>query len=595
MNKSFSSRIKSISFCVALLVLLYSLCSYAALPDHTKARTTLSAESIESEQQNFDTFTEHIFQQQVASNTINLHYTLSDPAAYGIDSYDISLGDLSEEGLAQSIMDFENWKAGLENFDYGALTTSQQLTYDLLTDYIDTELSITPLNLYAEILKPSTGTQTEIPVLLAEYSFHDEQDVTDYLALLDQIDTLFEQIIAFEQRKSDAGLFMSDTSVDTIIEECNDFTANPEGNFLIDTFNTKIDQLSTLSDISRETYKMENETAVIHTVIPAYRELSSSLSELKGTGKNEAGLCNFSAGKAYYEYLVKTSTGSDKVIEKLEQEITQQRQSDLVNLNNLYSQNPDLVYESSDYEPDVSDPAAILYQLQDKMKDDFPPITTSNFSINYVDQSLENYLAPAFYITAPLDDLNHNVIYINENSNYDQMQLFTTLAHEGYPGHLYQTTESYSYGLAPIRAVMNYPGYVEGWATYVEMLSYHYANISDNLANALQLNRSAMLSLYASVDIGIHYNGWNLTDVGNFLDDYGITNDASIEQLYHLIVAEPAHYLEYYVGYLEFLELKDYAIHEFGEDYNDKDFHAAIIQIGPAPFNVLRDYLKDYY
>ena len=175
------------------------------------------------------------------------------------------------------------------------------------------------------------------------------------------------------------------------------------------------------------------------------------------------------------------------------------------------------------------------------------------------------------------------------------MQLFTTLAHEGYPGHLYQTTGSYQAGLAPIRALLNYPGYVEGWATYVELLSYHYAGLNDELADLLMYHQSALLSLYATIDMGIHYDGWNLTDVTMFLGDYHVTDPSLIQDIYALITEEPSHYLKYYIGYLEFLELKDFAKKEFGERYLDREFHQAVIRIGPAPFPILRKYLSDFY
>ena len=58
---------------------------------------------------------------------------------------------------------------------------------------------------------------------------------------------------------------------------------------------------------------------------------------------------------------------------------------------------------------------------------------------------------------------------------------------------------------------------------------------------------------------------------------------------------EPSHYLKYYVGYLEFLELKEYAKKIFGETYSDRAFHQAVLRIGPAPFAIVKEYLPDFY
>ena len=175
------------------------------------------------------------------------------------------------------------------------------------------------------------------------------------------------------------------------------------------------------------------------------------------------------------------------------------------------------------------------------------------------------------------------------------MRYFTTLAHEGFPGHLYQTVMSYEAGLSPARAMLNFPGYVEGWATYVEMLSYQYAGLDENVATLMALNQSALLSLYATTDLGIHYEGWTFADVLAFWDDYGISDQKALREVYELIVEEPAHYLKYYVGYLEFLELKEKAQETYGNDYSDVAFHQAVLDIGPAPFSIIEKYLDEYY
>ena len=81
----------------------------------------------------------------------------------------------------------------------------------------------------------------------------------------------------------------------------------------------------------------------------------------------------------------------------------------------------------------------------------------------------------------------------------------------------------------------------------------------------------------------------------DFFGDYQITDETALTEVYHLIVEEPAHYLKYYIGYLEFLELKDYAENMYGEAYSDYHFHEALMHMGPARFSVLRKYLPEYY
>ena len=543
----------------------------------------------------FDTFLNDYFCTEVTSNTINLHFTLSNPENYGIEKTPITLGSLSEKAIADSYMKTENVLARLKSFDYDTLSTGQQLTYDVLFDYLSKSFAVADLSLYDEVLRPSTGIQAQLPVLFEEYRFYSKDDIEDYLSLIALTDRYFSQIIEFEKKKADAGLFMSDYACDNIISQCEAFTKNADEHYLIVTFRNKLAGMSELTEEERETYEAKNEALVKEHVLPAYKNLASALTGLLGSGKNNLGLCYFPKGKDYYEYLVYHHTGSSKTVEELQAAILKKRTDDLTAAAALMREYPNLAKESSAVRLDGMDSVTTLNILQERMLGDFPAAPDTEFTVSYIDECMEEYMAPAFYITAPIDNYEKNSIFINASTDATTMRYFTTLAHEGFPGHLYQTVMSYEAGIAPVRSVLNFPGYVEGWATYVEMLSYHYAGLDENVATLLSLNQSALLSLYATTDIGIHYEGWTFDDTLAFWDDYGITDEAALKNVYELIVEEPAHYLKYYVGYLEFLELKEKAQEAYGDDYSDIAFHQAVLDIGPAPFWIVEKYLDDYY
>lgn len=543
----------------------------------------------------FDAFLEDFFREEVSSNTINLHFTLSDPENYGIEETPITLGNLSTESSDAASASIENTLAVLKSFDYETLSTEQQLDYDLLSDYLSTSLEVSDLTLYDEILRPSTGIQAQLPVLYEEYRFYDKSDIEDYLALIALTDSYFEQIIAFEQQKASAGLFMSDYACDNIISQCETFVENPDEHYLIVTFNNKLSQMTELTDAERISYQEKNASLVKECVLPAYQKLASALTQLLGSGKNDMGLCYLPKGKEYYEYLVYQSTGSSKSLEEIQDMISNKRSTDLTAASTLLREYPNLSEECNAVNLDGRDAIATLHVLQEKMLSDFPAPPSTEFTVSYIDECMEDYMAPAFYITAPIDNYEKNSIFINASTDSGSMQYFTTLAHEGFPGHLYQTVMSYEAGISPMRSVLNFPGYVEGWATYVEMLSYQYAGLDENVANLMVYNQSALLSLYATTDLGIHYEGWSFSDMLAFWDDYGITDEEVLHDVYLLILQEPAHYLKYYVGYLEFLELKEKAQETYGDNYSDIAFHQAVLSIGPAPFEILEKYLDVYY
>ena len=548
-----------------------------------------------SAQVDFDKFTEELFCKEIAENLINLHFTVAHPKDMGITDYEVTYGDISKESIAECDARLENYLAVLDTFSPKNLSTKQQITYDILKDYFNLQLSTTDYYLYDEILSPSSGLQANLPILLEEYTFYEEKDVKDYLALLPQTKGYFEQVIAFEKEKAAAGLFMPDFSCQSIIDQCNEFVAAADNHFLIETFIKRLENVPGLSDSQKDTYIALNEKLVKEDLAAAYEYLGNEMTALIDSEKNDKGLCYFPEGKEYYETLVYYSTGSSDNIKDLQDEIAQALSDDLLACYELMEKNPDIWDECVAASLTKKDASATLCELQEDMLADFPKPPVTNYTVNYIDESIADFVAPAYYIVAPIDEYDSHSIYINKETNTTDIYYFTTLAHEGFPGHLYQTVMTYESGFPAVRSMMNYSGYTEGWATYVEMMAYSYADIDPDVATLLQKNQSATLSLYAATDIGIHYEGWDLDETKNFWSHYGIDDEEVIQNIYEYIVGEPANYLKYYVGYLEFMELREKAEETYGEAFDEIAFHNALLSIGPAPFDIVEKYLNVYY
>ena len=539
----------------------------------------------------FNHFLSDTFIQETSSNTMNLHFTLSDPASAGITDYDVTFGDYSAEGRKSSLLATKQLRQQLDDFSYRSLTEDEQIVYDVLSDYLDRQLALSDYPLFDEVLTPSGGATSQLPILLAEYRFHSAQDVEDYLALLSQMDTYFDQILAYEQEKADAGLFMSDSCCRKVIESCEVFTLHPDDNFLITTFDNRLDQMEGISDGDKADYRKQNQTAIAEHVIPAYQNIASGLTKLMGRGRNYWGLCNYEDGCAYYSALVAYYTGCDDTVEELFSQIEEKRTADLAVCSTLLSEKPSLLLESDSVTLDYADEAAMVQTLENAIAADFPEVPDNDWELVHVDPALSDYLAPAFYITAPIDNYKSNRSYLNTAANYDSLGLFTTLAHEGFPGHLYQTVCSYAYGMNPLHTLLNYPGYTEGWATYVEMQSYYYAGLDEDMASLLQHNQAVMLSLYATSDIGIHYYGWEKDEMMKLWSGYGITDEATVEAITDLILEEPGNYLKYYVGYMKFTQLREACETKQKGAFDPVQFHEEIMRIGPAPFELLEEKL----
>lgn len=545
-------------------------------------------------QADFETFCTDLFKKEMeSSSTLDLHYTLLHPETYEIDTGDAALGTYRLSELMKNNHELHDLKDKLAEFDPNVLSMDQQVLYDALSEKVDSGLIAEGLELYEQPLAPTIGIQAQLPILLAEYSFHSLQDVEDYFTLLSQLDAYYGEILAFEVQKADAGLGPSDTSIDRIIESCQSYLIDPENNFLTETFDMRLKSLAqkvSLTEQQKSDFCSRHLCLFKDSFLPAYRHLIDGLSGLKGRGINEGGLAGFRDGKKYYEYLLRSGPGlSYNNIEELRSALSARMQKDLETISSLAKK------VDSDVSFRLMEPAEILADLQTQMTDDFPQLSefSREYEIRYVPKQLEDTLSPAFYLTAPLDDPAQNVIYINNGSTSAGDELYPTLAHEGFPGHLYQTVYFREHAKDPLTSLLTCSGANEGWATYVENLSYFYDNgLSEDKSAYQAAMRSFSLCFHSLLDIGINYDGWSKDQAAAFIRTCFDADDTLVEELWQTMIDNPTNYLEYAGGYVEIMEMRDEAERTLGKCFSAKEFHRFLLDLGPMPFSVTRKYFK---
>ena len=568
------------------IFLILPCCLLVILISFLSGNAFWSSLHAESSDRQFRTFTRSLFQTEVSANTISLHYTLRSPSDYGIADIPATYGNLSSDPIATKAS-VRNVLSSLQEFDSDTLSSENALTFKILDTYLKNTSTGTDYLLYQEPLGPVSGIHTQLPVLLSEYSFYDTQDVETYLALLKETPAYFDSVIRFEQKKAASGLFMPDYQADSVLDTCQSFIDMGKENYLVSTFNERIASLDLLPENKKDSFQKENMKLVTEEIYPAYQNLITAIKSLKGKGTNEQGLSHFPYGKKYYEYLVRQTTGCNESISRLRLMTRAQILEDLSAMQKVLFPADAALTQASVLEQ--TSPDSMLDDLRSKITDTFPEIPDVDFQVKYVPESMQDYLSPAFYMIPAIDNLTENVIYINNGQTASGLNLYTTLAHEGYPGHLYQTVYFSASKPDPIRSILDFGGYVEGWATYAEMMSYYLAPLPKTEASLLQKNSSVILGLYALADMGIHYDGWSVTDTVRFFSDYGINDPNAVQSVYKLIIGSPANYLKYYIGYLKFYELKKEMADTLGNQFSQKEFHRAVLDVGPAPFEIVYD------
>ncbi len=552
--------------------------------------------SAENSQTLFEELTGDIFRENAASSILDRHYLMAEPENFNLSKPESLYGNGDLEGLQKSSDAIAGYLDRLNAIDPGSLSSEDQLDYQILKAYLETESTCQGLELYTQPLAPTIGVQAQLPILLAEYEFYREEDIDDYFSLLEGLGAYFDQILSLEQEKASQGLMTSDDAIDRVLDSCEPYLDSSENCVLAGTFSERLDRLNGLDSAKKEDYVRRHEELIRTAFVPAYEKLMEGLSGLKGSGKVQGGLCRYPDGREYYRYLVYSSTyTSCRDVTTLRKTIERRIERDFRELASIVARRQDLLDSLPDVSFALTEPHEILRQLMEQTALSYPAPICEDYTIRYVPKALEPVLSPAFYLTPPIDRDGSNTIYINQGSaSSGQDHLFTTLAHEGYPGHLYQTTYFLSTDPSPFRHLLSFGAYTEGWATYVEMESYQMdESLDQDLARLLALNSSITLGLHAYIDIMVNDQGWDISQIHNFITSYYDDPDQEFSAaLYEAMVDNPSNYLEYYVGYLEFSDMREKAEEALGEAFDLVEFHRFLLDTGPAPFSVLRKGLE---
>ena len=567
-------------------------CAYA-LPDPTGADAV-------AEQERFHTYLMDNFKESVTSDTVTLHYTVANPADYDLEVPTATFGDaeISEEAIADDKKETEDELAELQEFDYDLLTGSQKYTYDVLKDYLDTNLESYDYTYLYEPFAYTSGLQTNMPINMSEYKFYNENDVQDYLALLEQLPDYYNKYLDFEQIKVDKGLFMNEHSASEVIRQCQEFIAKPEQNLLIATFEDKVRGVEGLSEDQIQNYITKNHDIVMNSVIPCYDNVIKFFTANKDAGTNDLGLAGYENGKEYYAYLLKDKVGTDKTPEEVItcldnalDDVLSEYQT--VALSN-YSAYEQYFNDAGSSLYDDKDPLETINYFKDCFADRFPAMPDVNYKVENVHESLEDIVSPAFYVTTPIDAYNDNSIYLNMGSD-GAGDLWSTLAHEGIPGHMYQFTYYLNTNPEPLRALLNFNGYSEGWATYVEMMSYEmYKDYPDACyADFERINSELNLLVSARIEIGVNYEGWDLEATQTYLSNNGFNSEGA-QDVMDYVIAEPVNYQMYVMGWQSFQELRDYAESALGDKFDEQTFHKVVLDAGPSQFFLIEKLVQQY-
>lgn len=568
------------------LCLVLQACTFQPATENSTGNT--------STVQNFIEFTDALFKDSVSSDALSLGYSLASPEKYGVSPSAGGFVPISYDSMKNAAPETENLLYALREFDKSELSLPQQILYDSLVYTLEMDQRGADFILFSRPLSPVTGLQAQLPVLLAEYTFDSKNDIENYFSILSSIPEYFTSILSFMEIQAKKNMLPCRDTLDNIINQCLSFVENGGSKILTSSFKKRIKSCSFLDSKSIRSLCRKNKKLVKSCIVPAYQTLIDGLNVISPMAGTDGALSSYENGKEYYRYLFASETGSSTGVEEYYEKLNDSLNKSKETLLSYAKKDPSLFSSLSTKAANSVAPEEQLSNLSQAIEKDFPKASDVNFTVSYVDKSLEDYLSPAFYLTPPLDAYTENVIYINNSSRFAGSDLSTTLAHEGYPGHLYQNVYYRQLNRPLLCYALNFSGYTEGWATYAETYSYKYFGYSKDQVGILRNNMNISLCIYGICDIGIHFYGWDTEKVLEFLNENGKYSEETAQSLYENIIDEPGSYLKYTIGYMEFLKLKEATKKQMGDKYSEMAFHKFVLSAGPAPFPVLENYMNAF-
>ena len=545
----------------------------------------------------FENYTKDLFSSMLEGDPLSINFYVEKPELFGLDQT-VYEGIAYENNKQENIDELNGLIAEIKAFKDNKLELKNRVTKSLLIDYFENlkEFETEDFYYYGTNLGSYLGYQANLPVLLTMYVIDDNKDVLDYFSYLRKAEEDFNAITDFEVEKIAYGLSLPNSILNGVIEQIDAFCSQEEC-YLIPVFEEKIDALD-ISDEQKASLKSEHKN-YINEFINAYQVLKGNIeTKLLNKQTKVGSLASFGEkGKKYYQYLIKTNIGTDADVDTIRDELKNASQNALTQYIHNYQLSGGLVgdFAGNNSYKQILDG----FISNERIWADFPKLEQDiNYNLNYVNEALEDNFSPAAYFASYVDNKNCvEQIIINEKSFAEQggNYQYTTLAHEGIPGHLFQNLSFKNSSMfTPIRAILNNTGYKEAWAVYSESYILKYASGTSAVKNAYKWEQRFYGYVQAYLDVLVNYDGYNASQLSDELTNMGLSV-GDVSSLYNQLIETPTNSLEYYYSIIELENLKQKVQEKLGDDYSDMIFHKFYLEFGPAPFYIIEDYIDFVY
>jgi len=486
--------------------------------------------------------------------------------------------------------------------DREALSADDQLNYELFRRQLQDEVDKHQFKAYLIPFQHQGGVQN-LDTLTNRLRFVTVQDYDDWIARLDKIDVLIEQIIDL----ADAGRKAGITAPAILMQRMPAQISAQVVEFAADSpYFRPFDNLpESFAAADRERLRAEATSVIEDTVIPAYRELDKYFNDKYLPAATESiGLSQLPNGSAWYEHQARSYTTTRLTPDQIHRigldevkRIRDEMQGIIAEVGfegsfqdflehlrtdpQFYFETPEELYQEY---------LATSKRIDPELVSLFGKLPRMPYGVKPIPDSVAPNTTTAYYNRPAADGSRAGIYYVNlyKPEVRPKYEIEVLSVHEAMPGHHLQLALQQELGDVPMfRRFMGFTAFVEGWGLYSERLGYDLGLYKDPYSRFGQLTYDMWRAVRLVVDTGMHYKGWTRQQAIDFFKDNAAKTEHDIDNEIDRYIAWPGQALAYKIGQLKILTLRERAELQLGDDFDIRAFHDELLGAGALPLDLL--------
>ncbi len=505
------------------------------------------------------------------------------------------------------------------DFDLGALSDNDALSYRLFEMQAERRASLYPFREYGFLFDHRSGAHTSMPAFLI--NIHRVSTIADaeaYVSRIEGIGPQLDALVAQARERADNGVMPPDWVYPYVIADLEALIAAGDDNAVLNDLDAKLAPIT--PDLPDGTYAGSSETTALaqmaktawnNSALPGYRRLLAEMQRQQAIAPTDDGIWRLPEGEEYYAALLASYTTTDlsadeihniglREVDRIHSEMRAIMaqvgfEGTLQEFFEFTRTDDQFFYTSRDEY--VADARAAIDQLATRMPEFFGVLPTDPMIIKPVEAFRERSAGKAFYQSPAPDGSRPGTYYVNLYNLRDMSknELEALAYHEGLPGHHLQRSIQTQLGDLPaFRRFGGVTAYSEGWGLYSEELGKDMGFYTDPYSDFGRLGMELWRACRLVVDTGIHSKRWTREEAIEYLAVNTPNPQGDIVKAIERYITTPGQATAYMIGKLKIMELRAMAREELGEDFDIRGFHDAILTSGPVPLSIMEENVQKW-